>query len=146
MPRSLIRSLARTLTTPLLLALALTGCNSDWSGSRDLAALTYRTEPAPGYKTDIIALMRTYLNDPAGVRDACLKPPHCGRLKMPSVTRSVCATPPTRGGTGQYAGQQGHGMLVIFREGRVDHIVDTVREMCKDAAYQPFPELERLTR
>ena len=143
MPRSLIRSLARTLTTPLLLALALTGCNSDWSGSRDLAALTYRTEPAPGYKTDIIALMRTYLNDPAGVRDAFISDPALRPIEN-AERYTVCLRYTARKGGGQYAASK--DSVVIFREGRVDHIVDTVREMCKDAAYQPFPELERLTR
>ena len=143
MPRSLIRSLARTLTTPLLLALALTGCNSEWSGSRDLAALTYRTEPAPGYKTDIIALMRTYLNDPAGVRDAFISDPALRPIEN-AERYTVCLRYTARKGGGQYAASK--DSVVIFREGRVDHIVDTVREMCKDAAYQPFPELERLTR
>jgi hypothetical protein len=35
---------------------------------------------------------------------------------------------------------------VLFRDGRLDRIVDNPRETCKDAAYQPFPELEQLTR
>jgi hypothetical protein len=57
---------------------------------------------------------------------------------------TVCLRYTARKGGGQYAASK--DSVVIFREGRVDHIVDTVREMCKDAAYQPFPELERLTR
>jgi hypothetical protein len=136
------RSLARTLT-PLLLALALTGCNSEWFGSRDLAALAYRTEPVPGYKTDIIALMRTYLNDPAGVRDAFISEPALRPIEN-AERYTVCLRYTARKGGGQYAASK--DSVVIFREGRVDHIVDTVREMCKDAAYQPFPELEHLTR
>ncbi len=36
--------------------------------------------------------------------------------------------------------------LVLFRDGRLDRIIDTARETCKDAAYQPFPELQRLSR
>jgi hypothetical protein len=35
---------------------------------------------------------------------------------------------------------------VLFRYGRLDRMVDNGREACKDAAYQPFPELEKLTR
>jgi len=29
---------------------------------------------------------------------------------------------------------------------RLAVVVDAAREICKDAVYQPFPELERLTR
>ena len=36
--------------------------------------------------------------------------------------------------------------LVLFRDGRLDRVIDTAREICKDAAYQPFHELERLSR
>ena len=36
--------------------------------------------------------------------------------------------------------------LVLFRDGRLDRIIDAARETCKDAAYQPFPELQRLSR
>jgi hypothetical protein len=142
--RSVIRTLARTCTPlALLLALALGGCNSEWSDARDRAAAAYRTVPAPGYKTDIIALMRTYLNDPAGVRDAFISEPALRPIEN-ADRYTICLRYTARKGGGQYAASK--DSLVIFREGRVDHIVDTVREMCKDAAYQPFPELERLTR
>ena len=144
MIRSKIPSVDRTLTPlALLLALALGGCSSEWSDARDRAALAYRTVPAPGYKTDIIALMRTYLNDPAGVRDAFISEPALRQIEN-AERYTVCLRYTARKGGGQYAASK--DSLVIFREGRVDHIVDTVREMCKDAAYQPFPELERLTR
>ena len=36
--------------------------------------------------------------------------------------------------------------LVLFRDGRLDRVIDTARETCKDAAYQPFRDLERLSR
>ena len=43
-----------------------------------------------------------------------------------------------------YAGSK--DSLVLFREGRLESMIDNAREQCKDASYQPFPELERLTR
>jgi|SRR5665213_394024 len=140
----MIRSLARTCTpSVLLLALALGGCSSEWTDARDRTALAYRIEPAPGYKTDIIALMRTYLNDPSGVRDAFISEPALRPIEN-AERYTICLRYTARKGGGQYAASK--DSVVIFREGRVDHIVDTVREMCKDAAYQPFPELEHLTR
>lgn len=140
----MIRPLARRCTPlVLLLALPLTGCNSEWLGARDRAALEYRTVPAAGYKTDILALMRTYLNDPAGVRDAFISEPALRPIEN-AERYTICLRYTARKDSGQYAASK--DSLVIFRQGRVDHIVDTVREMCKDAAYQPFPELEHLTR
>ena len=45
--------------------------------------------------------------------------------------------------TGGYAGVREH--MAIFLAGKLDQMGVT-RELCKDAAYEPFPELERLTR
>jgi hypothetical protein len=36
--------------------------------------------------------------------------------------------------------------MVLFRDGRLDRLVDNAKEQCKDAAYQPFPELEHMSR
>jgi hypothetical protein len=127
----------------LLPALALGGCSSEWQDARDRAAVAYRTEPAPNYKTDIIALMRTYLNDPAGVRDAFISDPALRPIEN-AERYTVCLRYTARKDGGQYAASK--DSLVIFREGRVDHIVDAARALCKDAAYQPFPELEHVTR
>ena len=58
---------------------------------------------------------------------------------------SVCLRYSARKTDGQYAPSK--DSLVVFRDGRLDRIVDTPRELreaCKDAVYQPFPELERL--
>ena len=87
--------------------------------------------------------MRTYLNDPTGVRDAFISEPALRTLE--NVDRyTVCLRYTARKGGGQYAASK--DSLVLFRDGRLDRIIDTAREACKDAAYQPFPELERLSR
>jgi hypothetical protein len=139
--RSMIRAGLRGAVA-LLLALAVAGCG-EWQAHRDLAAAEYGTVPAPGYKTDILALMRTYLNDPVGVRDAFISEPALRPIEhMDRYT--VCVRYTARKGGGQYAPSK--DSLVLFRQGRVDHLVDAAKEACKDAAYQPFPELEHLTR
>jgi hypothetical protein len=127
----------------LALSLALAGCNSEWLASRERAATEGSVVPGPGYKTDVLALMRTYLNDPTGVRDAFISAP---ALKPVDNTErySSCLRYTTRKDGGQYAPSK--DSMVIFRGGRVDRIIDNAREACKDAAYEPFPELERLTR
>ena len=82
--------------------------------------------------------MRTYLNDPTGVRDALISEPALRTLE--SADRyAVCLRYTARNAASKDS-------LVLFRDGRLDRIIDTARETCKDAAYQPFPELERLSR
>ena len=126
------------------LSFVLAGCNSDWLNARDRAVQAYTTPPAPGYKADIVAFMRTYLNDPTGVREAFLAEPALRTLE--NVERyTVCLRYTARKGVGQpYAASK--DSLVLFRDGRLDRIIDAARETCKDATYQPFRELEQLSR
>ena len=128
----------------LAFSLALTGCNSEWIGARDRAITANTTPPGPSYKAEVVAFMRTYLNDPTGVKDAFISEPALRSLE--SVDRySLCLRYTARKGPGQpYAASK--DSLVLFREGRLDRIIDTAKEACKDAAYQPFRELEQLKR
>jgi len=126
----------------MVLALGLAGCNAEWLRSRERADQANTTPPI-SYRSDIIAFMRTYLNDTTGIRNAAVSEP--ALRDFDSASRyAVCVRYNARKSTGQYAGPR--ESLVLFRDGRLDRIVDSARETCKDAAYQPFPELERLTR
>jgi hypothetical protein len=127
---------------PVLAALVLAGCGSDWMRTRERSEQANTTPPVT-YKSDIIAFMRTYLNDPAGVRDAFMSEP--ALRTVDSVSRYVvCLRYNARKSDGRYAGSK--DSLVLFRDGRLDRIIDNARERCRDAAYQPFPELERMQR
>ena len=143
MPRCIVRN-AALRSAALVFSIALTGCNSDWLGARDRAINAYATPPGPNYKADVVAFMRTYLNDPTGVRDAFISEPALRPLE--NVDRyTVCLRYTARKGYGQpYAASK--DSLVLFREGRLDRIIDAAKEACKDAAYQPFRELEQLKR
>jgi hypothetical protein len=124
------------------LTLALAGCNSDWMLARERSERANTTLPIH-YKEDILALMRTYLNDPNGVRDAFVSEPALRTLN--DVNRYVvCLRYNARNSNGKFAGRKDN--LVLFRDGRLDRIIDNARGQCKDAAYQPFPALERLSR
>ena len=126
----------------VVLALGLAGCNAEWQRNRDLATQANTTLPLR-YRSDITAFMRTYLNDPTRIRDATVSEPALKDFDNAS-RYVVCVRYNARKSTGQYAGPK--ESLVLFRDGRLDRIVDNARETCKDAAYQPFPELEQLTR
>ncbi len=95
------------------------------------------------YRAEIVALMRTYLNDPTNVREAFVTVPAIrpfgGFERYASCIRYNARTT-----AGKYAGSK--DSVVIFRQGKLERIVDQGRELCKEAVYVPFPELERLTR
>jgi hypothetical protein len=133
--------LAFSLT--LVLSLALAGCNSDWVHARDEARSANTMAPAASYRADIVAFMHTYLNNPVGVRDAYISEPALRTVEN-AQRNSVCLRYTARKSDGQYAPSR--VSLVLFRQGRLDRVVDNAREACKDVAYQPFPELEHMTR
>lgn len=94
------------------------------------------------YRAEIISYQRTYLNDPTGIRSAAVTQPAI--RKVGSVERYVvCVRFNAKAAGGTYSGVRDH--IAIFLAGKLDQMVAT-REECKDAAYEPFPELERLTR
>ena len=92
------------------------------------------------YKTDIVAFMRTYLNDPSNIRDAFVSEPVIKSFNGAN-RYVVCARYNAKKSGGQYAGSK--DALFTFRQGRLDRIVDTLRdpremrearELCKDVA------------
>jgi hypothetical protein len=99
-------------------------------------------------KTDLLAFLRTYLNDPNRIRDGAVSAPVRKRvLDYPADRYIVCVRYNARKSDGTYAGVK-TGMA-IFVSGRLDRFVDMprqVKEPCEGAAYQPFPELGQLRR
>jgi hypothetical protein len=139
------RHTIRLRILPCLLALLvpmLAGCNSEWT-DRQQRMEQANTTPPSDYRNDIIAFMRTYLNDPTGVRGASVSEPALREVEG-AKRYTVCLRYTAHKSNGQYAAPK--ESIVLFRDGRLDRIVDNARDQCKDAAYQPFPELERLSR
>ena len=91
----------------------------------------------------MLAFMKTYLNNPVGVRDAVMAEPVQrtvgGRLRYVSCLRF---TP--RESDGSY--REPRERAILYVDGRLDRIVENASEPCAGAAYAPFPELEKLTR
>lgn len=136
----------------LVLVLTLGGCSSEWKYNREQTDRANTTYPR-SHRADILAFMRTYLNDPTNVRDAYVSEPALRSIEGRS-RYSVCLRYNPKNIDGQYAGARDN--LVLFRDGRFDSLIDrridvgsgpdVAREQCKDAAYQRFPELEKLAR
>ena len=121
------------------------GCSSDYTYQREASIQAHSVFPQ-NYRAEIVQLMRTYLNDPTGVRDAYVSEPT--QRAIDGANRySSCVRYNAKKVGGQYAGSR--DSLVLFRSGRLDRIVDTdllVRAQCKDAAYVPFPEMQNMSR
>ena len=132
--------------TILLLPIALAACaGSDGGGS-----ITYTddrgvaNQPFPNnYRVELLAFMKTYLNDPRGVHDAAMAEPMQrvvgGRLRYVSCLRF---TP--RESDGSY--REPHERAVLFLNGRLDRLIEKGGELCAGVALAPFPELEKMTR
>jgi len=99
-----------------------------------------------GYKNDLLAFLRTYLNDPSQIRGAAVSPPQ-RKVVGPAERFVACVRYRARKSDGQYAPSKDG--VAVYVSGKLDRFFDAptaVRELCKDAAFAPFPELEKLTR
>jgi hypothetical protein len=130
----------------LLLPVALAAC----AGSDESKSITFTddrgvtNQPYPeNYRAELLAFMRTYLNNPVGVRDAALAEPVQrtvgGRLRYVTCLRF---TP--RESDGGYRALRERAVLYV--DGRLDRIIENASEPCAGAVYAPFPELEKMTR
>jgi hypothetical protein len=126
---------------PIFGLLLLAGCGGGASVQSSATGST-NTEPTT-YKEDVLAFLRTYLNDPTGVREAEISQP--ALKSVAGRTRYVaCLRFNAKKSNGEYAGTKER--LVLFLSGRLDTVHETAGDQCKGAIYEPFPELERLSR
>jgi hypothetical protein len=138
-----------TRVVPLTAALALGGCASDDIGPSpaELKARWEAQNVAPqNYRSDLIAFLRSYLNDPTNVRGVGVSTPQLKDIGQ-GQRYIACVRFNARDMDRKYTGMKEGA--AIFVSGKLDQFVDTPRqtkELCKDVSYGPFPELEKLTR
>jgi hypothetical protein len=101
-------------------------------------------QPFPdNYRPELLAFMKTYLNNPVGVRNAMMADPVQrtvgGRVRYVSCLRF---SEPQSDGTYREPRER----AVLFINGRLDRVVPNAAEVCAGASYVPFPELEKMTR
>jgi hypothetical protein len=113
-----------------------------WGGSKPDPAVETNVPPAD-YRTQITETIHRMLDDPTGIRDAFVTEP---ALKQAGAeTRYIsCLRYNAKTREGTYGGSKDRA--AFFYSGRVTGIVDATRELCGNAPYQPFPELEKLCR
>jgi hypothetical protein len=130
----------------LMLPIVLAAC----AGSDDSRSITYTddrgvaNQPYPdNYRAELLAFMKTYLNNPVGVHDAALAEPVQrtvgGRLRYVACLRF---TP--RESDGSY--RELRERAILYVNGRLDRMVENASDVCAGAVYAPFPELAKMTR
>ena len=129
-------------------ATALGGCATEVGpSSAELKAKWDSENVFPqAYKQDLLAYLRTYLNDPSHVRSAAVSQPQLKYIG-PGDRYVACVRYNARNTDGKYQGSKDGA--AVYVAGKLDRFFDVpkdVRELCKDAAFAPFPELEKLAR
>jgi hypothetical protein len=130
----------------LVLALALGACASGFgerSPEERKADWDAKNVYPANYRAELIAYLRTYLNDPTGVREAAISQPALKPAGLGDRFVVCVRFNPKRSGGG-YAGAKEH--LVIYVGGKLDRYVEAGGETCHGADYAAFPELEQLKR
>jgi len=130
----------------VLLPMALAACAS----SDDGKPVTYTddrgvsNQPFPNnFRSEVLAFLKTYLNNPAGVRDAVMAEP-VQRVVGGRLRYVVCLRFSARESDGGYRDPRERAFL--FVDGRLDRILENATEPCAGAVYVPFAELGKLTR
>jgi hypothetical protein len=129
-------------------AVALGGCASDLEPSASELKSRWDAQNVypQAYRQDLLAFLRTYLNDPSQVRSAEVSQPQL-KYVGPGDRYVACVRYNSRNSDGKYLGSKDGA--AIYVGGKLDRFLDTprdVRQLCKEVAFAPFPELERLTR
>jgi hypothetical protein len=131
-----------------LCGISLGGCASDVGPSAAELKARWEAENVypDGYKRDLLAFMRTYLNDPTRIRGAAVSQPE--RKSLGQGERFVvCVRYSERKTDGSY-GKPKDG-AATFVSNKLDRFFDSeaeVKALCKDAVLAPFPEMEKVTR
>jgi hypothetical protein len=137
----------RLVGASLLLPVGLlAGCGGGSHGRFDSQQEARVNAFPANYKPELLAYMHVYLNDPTNVRDAAASEP---LLKQVGSRERyiVCLRFNAKQSSGQYAGVKTG--LALFRNGRFDQFTEQKKEIgeaCDKVDYQPFPELEKLSR
>jgi hypothetical protein len=101
-------------------------------------------QPFPkNYRVEVLAFLKTYLNDPVGVRDAVMAEP-VERVVGGRQRYVVCLRFSPRESDGGY--REPRERAILFVDGRLDRIIENAVEPCAGAAYAPFVDLEKMTR
>lgn len=93
------------------------------------------------YKKEILDTLTHTLDDPINVRDAFISDPMLTPIGK-NQRYTACVRFNARNLKKQYVGSKDR--IAYFYGGHLNQLVDATPEQCGNAAYKPFPELEKL--
>jgi hypothetical protein len=128
----------------MLLPLMLAGCFGTDGSRSSVVPDTTGPQPFPAnYRSEAVAFMHSYLNDPVGVREAAMAEPVVRTVGgRPFYVACLHYTP--RESDGSYRAMRERA--IVYINGRLDRVADRTADLCAGAVYAPFPELEKMTR
>ena len=95
------------------------------------------------YKREILATLTPLLDDPTNVRDAFISAPVLTAIPGSKEQRyTICVRYNARDPNHRYMGVTDR--IGYFYGGRLNQLIEATKEQCGNAAYKPFPELEKL--
>jgi hypothetical protein len=127
----------------VLAVIAVAGCAAPGDDSLSyVAGRSAPNQPFPAnYRPELIAFLKTYLNNPGSVRQASVATP----VQRPVRGRDLyvaCLRFNMRGTDGRFTGVKERAVLYI--DGRLDRMLEEPGDLCANVNYAPFPELEKL--
>jgi len=132
----------------LVAVLVLAGCSTDLGPTPGQLKAHWESQnvlPAQ-YKNDLLAFLRTYLNNPEHIRSAAVSAPALKKVG-PGDRYVACLRYNARDSGNHYMGMKVGA--AVYVSGKLDQFIDqppAIKDLCKDANFAPFPELEKLTR
>jgi hypothetical protein len=121
-------------------ALALSACTVGHLIGDDGNKADDPRNPRPvDYKSDIVAMLRVYLNNPTEIKDASVSEP-----MLQSRRYVVCLRLDSKRAGEAFSGVKEY--VAVFLKGRLDQLIAAKPDQCSSADYQPFPEAETLRR
>jgi len=138
------RSIKRAAILLLPIALAACASGDDGPGTAFSNDGGTAVQPFPdNYRPELLAFMRTYLNNPVGIHNAAMAEP-VQRTVGGRVRYASCLHFTPRESDGTY--RELRERAILYVNGRLDRMVENASDLCAGATYAPFPELEKLTR
>jgi hypothetical protein len=123
----------------IAVTLALAGC-----GSSEYLGKPKEVDPnivPANYKKEIVDTLKGVLIDPTNVRDAFISEPALTAVGK-DQRYAACVRLNSRGYHREYLGSKDR--IAYFFGGHLNQLVDASKEQCGNAAYKPFPEVEKL--
>jgi len=120
-----------------VLAMGLVGCSGSGSKQPEENPNTFPAD----YKNEILFTMSTTLEDAANIRGAFISEPVLSAAGR-DQRYVVCVRSDSRNANKHYTGSKDR--IGYFYAGHLTQLVEATKEQCGNAAYKPFPELEKL--